>query len=72
MDDETMEVALDRIRVFVRQHQRQQAKAQRWAAKGQLHLSLQRHAGIASQYHALSSPMAALLSPRSPLVHAAS
>jgi 1-aminocyclopropane-1-carboxylate synthase len=72
MDDETMEVALDRIRVFVRQHQRQQAKAQRWAAKGHLHLSLQRHAGIASQYHALSSPMAALLSPRSPLVHAAS
>ncbi|KAM0849089.1 hypothetical protein ACQ4PT_053946 [Festuca glaucescens] len=72
MDDDTMEVALDRIRRFVRQHQQQKAKAQRWAAKGHLHLSLQRHAGMASQYHALSSHMAALLSPRSPLVHAAS
>ena len=72
MDDETMEVALDRIRVFVRQHQHQKAKAQRWAAKGHLHLSLQRHGAMASQYHALSSTMAALLSPQSPLVHAAS
>lgn len=72
MDDDTMEVALDRIRLFVRQHQHQKAKAQRWAAKGHLHLSLQRHGAMASQYHALSSPMAALLSPRSPLVHAAS
>lgn len=72
MDDETMKVALDRIQVFVGQHQQQKAKAQRWAARGHLHLSLPRHGAMASQYHALSSPMAALLSPQSPLVHAAS
>lgn len=69
MDDETMEVALDRIRLFVRRHQQQKAKAQRWAAKGQLRLSLPRHGAMASQY--LNSPMG-LLSPQSPLVHAAS
>ncbi|CAM0903238.1 unnamed protein product [Alopecurus aequalis] len=74
MNDDTMEVALDRIRVFVRQHQHQKAKAQRWAAKGHLHLSLQRHGAMAmaSQYHTLSGTMAALLSPQSPLVHATS
>lgn len=73
MDDETMEVALDRIRDFVRQHQHQhqKAKAERWAAN-KLRLSLPcRGSAAASQYLARSSPMA-LRSPQSPLVHAAS
>ncbi|KAL6652191.1 hypothetical protein ACP70R_011116 [Stipagrostis hirtigluma subsp. patula] len=69
MDDDTMEVALDRIRRFVRQHQHEKAKAKRWAARGQLRLSMPRRGGAAASHLALSSPMA-LLSPQSPMVHA--
>lgn len=69
MDDDTMEVALDRIRRFVRQHQHQKAKAQRWATRSQLHLSLPRRGPVAASYLALSSPMG-LQSPQSPMVPA--
>ncbi|OEL37302.1 1-aminocyclopropane-1-carboxylate synthase [Dichanthelium oligosanthes] len=73
MDDATMEVALDRIRCFVRKHhhqqQQQKAKAKLWAARGPLHLSLPRRGGAAASHLALSSPLA-LLSPQSPMVHA--
>nr|CAB3485512.1 unnamed protein product [Digitaria exilis] len=78
MDDQTMEVALDRIHHFVSKHQQQQqqqqqqkaAKAKRWAARGPLHLSLPRRGGtVASHLAALSSPLA-LMSPQSPMVHA--
>uniref|UniRef100_A0A0A9BXD0 Acs7 n=1 Tax=Arundo donax TaxID=35708 RepID=A0A0A9BXD0_ARUDO len=71
MDDETMEVALDRIRRFVRQHHHQKTKAERWAARGQLRLSMPRRGAAAGSHLGLSSPMA-LLSPQSPMVHAAS
>jgi 1-aminocyclopropane-1-carboxylate synthase 1/2/6 len=69
MDDDTMEVALDRIRRFVRQHHR--AKAERWRGHQQLRLSLPRLGGAAASYVSLSSPMG-LQSPQSPMVHAAS
>jgi 1-aminocyclopropane-1-carboxylate synthase len=68
MDDETMEVALGRIRSFVLQ-EKQKAKAKRWAARGHLHLSLPRRGGAAASHLALSSPLA-LMSPQSPMVHA--
>lgn len=70
MDDATMEIAIDRIRHFVRQHQHQKAKAARWAGRSQLRISMPRLGGGAAASHlALSSPMA-LLSPQSPMVHA--
>ncbi|WVZ86818.1 hypothetical protein U9M48_033544 [Paspalum notatum var. saurae] len=77
MDDETMDVALDRIRCFVRKYQtnnnkRKAAAAERWAASGArpLRLSLPRRGGAAAASHlALSSPLA-LMSPQSPMVHA--
>nr|TKW06114.1 hypothetical protein SEVIR_7G220500v2 [Setaria viridis] len=68
MDDETMEVALGRIRSFVQQ-QKQKAKAKSWAARGRLHLSLPRRGGAVASHLALSSPLA-LMSPQSPMVHA--
>ena len=69
MDDETMEVALDRIRRFVRQHQQSKAKAERWAATRSLRLSLPRRGGATASHLAIPSPLA-LLSPQSPMVHA--
>lgn len=69
MDDETMEVALDRIRCFVRQHQQSKAKAERWAATRPLRLSLPRRGGATPSHLAIPSPLA-LLSPQSPMVHA--
>jgi 1-aminocyclopropane-1-carboxylate synthase 1/2/6 len=68
MDDDTMEVALDRIRRFVLQHQHQKAKAERWRGQ-QLRLSMPRRG---ASYFALSSPMGLPQSPQSPMVHAAS
>jgi len=73
MDDDTMEVALRRIHHFVRQHQQQQqqqskAKAERWAATRRLRLSLPRRG--AASHLAISSPLALLSSPQSPMVHA--
>jgi 1-aminocyclopropane-1-carboxylate synthase 1/2/6 len=70
MDDDTMEVALDRIRRFVlqHQHQHQKAKAERWRGQ-QLRLSMPRRG---ASYFALSSPMGLPQSPQSPMVHAAS
>ncbi|CAL5015312.1 unnamed protein product [Urochloa decumbens] len=73
MDDETLEVALERIHSFVREHhqrqrqQQQKAKAKRWAARGPLHLSLPRRGAAAASHLALSSPLA-LMSPQSPMV----
>ncbi|KAJ1272356.1 hypothetical protein BS78_06G195700 [Paspalum vaginatum] len=73
MDDDTMEVALDRIRCFVRKHQKtnnkRKAAAERWAASGALRLSLPRRGGAAASHLPLSSPLA-LMSPQSPMVHA--
>ncbi|AQK45415.1 1-aminocyclopropane-1-carboxylate synthase7 [Zea mays] len=69
MDDDTMEVALDRIRRFVRQHQHSKAKAERWAATRPLRLSLPRRGATTASHLAISSPLA-LLSPQSPMVHA--
>ncbi|GJN26664.1 hypothetical protein PR202_gb14613 [Eleusine coracana subsp. coracana] len=73
MDDDTMEVALDRIRRFVRQHQHQKAKAERWATSSrgkQLRLSMPRRGAVtAASFFALSTPMG-LQSPQSPMVPA--